>query len=201
MAAKPFFSGRIPQDLFDAIEQHLEKTGESKTDVLVKALSAYVEHPTKWPLAPQAEQKGINDSRIEALEKSFETLKDRVDKLCDYAEKLENREITASQPKIPEGQMSLEEIVERDNAHDNETENKFDQNSEESKKRDNSHDNVDITKNKLLTFQEMMSISNKSYDTIRGAHRTGKTITVGSAKYEPVHLGDRKPRWKTTDSQ
>jgi hypothetical protein len=37
----PFFSGRISQGLLDHVEKHRESTGESKTDVLVKALAAY----------------------------------------------------------------------------------------------------------------------------------------------------------------
>lgn len=37
----PFFSGRIPQELFDHVEAHRKSTDESKTDVLVKALTAY----------------------------------------------------------------------------------------------------------------------------------------------------------------
>jgi hypothetical protein len=41
MAANPFFSGRIPQELFDHIEKRIEKSGESKTDILVQALAIY----------------------------------------------------------------------------------------------------------------------------------------------------------------
>jgi len=38
----PFFSGRIPQELYDRIENHIKLTGESKTQVLITALSKYV---------------------------------------------------------------------------------------------------------------------------------------------------------------
>lgn len=42
MPASPFFSGRIPQELLDAVEKHRALTGESKTDVLVRSLAKYV---------------------------------------------------------------------------------------------------------------------------------------------------------------
>lgn len=42
MPSNPFFSGRIPPELLDAIEKHRQLTGESKTDLLIKALSQYV---------------------------------------------------------------------------------------------------------------------------------------------------------------
>lgn len=42
MASNPFFSGRIPPELLVRIEQRIQETGESKTDILVAALSAYL---------------------------------------------------------------------------------------------------------------------------------------------------------------
>ena len=41
MASNPFFSGRIPQALFDHIESFREKSLEKKTDLLIKALAQY----------------------------------------------------------------------------------------------------------------------------------------------------------------
>lgn len=42
MAANLFFSGRIPPELRDRLEQHIAETGESKTQVLINALAAYL---------------------------------------------------------------------------------------------------------------------------------------------------------------
>ena len=39
---KPFFSGRIPQDLYDAVEKYREESGETKTEVLIRGLSEYI---------------------------------------------------------------------------------------------------------------------------------------------------------------
>ena len=44
MTANPFFSGRIPQGLYDHIEEYRKETDESKTDVLIRALAKYVEY-------------------------------------------------------------------------------------------------------------------------------------------------------------
>ena len=40
--ASPFFSGRIPQELYDRIEQHIKESGEGKTQILINALSQYL---------------------------------------------------------------------------------------------------------------------------------------------------------------
>jgi hypothetical protein len=45
VAANPFFSGRIPQQLLDKIEQHIAETGSSKTSILIRALGTYLEFP------------------------------------------------------------------------------------------------------------------------------------------------------------
>ena len=40
--ASPFFSGRIPQELYDRIDQHIKESGEGKTQILINALSQYL---------------------------------------------------------------------------------------------------------------------------------------------------------------
>lgn len=101
MASNPFFSGRIPQSLFDAVEEYRQENNVSKTDILIKALSAYV----NLPLEARSIQVGGDNSRIESLENRVANL-----------EKL----LTAQQSKIPEadGQMSLDDI-QPDNNIDN----------------------------------------------------------------------------------
>lgn len=43
MATSPFISARIPPELLNKIEEYIEATGESKTDAIVKALTAYLD--------------------------------------------------------------------------------------------------------------------------------------------------------------
>nr|WP_011117243.1 hypothetical protein [Leptolyngbya sp. PCC 6402]AAD13849.1 OrfE [Leptolyngbya sp. PCC 6402] len=67
---RPFFSGRIPQSLYNALEEYRQQTNESKTDILIKALSNYVNHPIELPTALSE----VGAERIETLEKKFEIL-------------------------------------------------------------------------------------------------------------------------------
>lgn len=76
MAANPFFSGRIPVELNKAIENYIEKTGESKTQILINALSKYLEFPLELP----AKKKEI----------SYEEFIDLVERVAAIEEKLAN---------------------------------------------------------------------------------------------------------------
>jgi len=59
----PFFSGRVPEDLNKRIEQHCAETGESKTQLLINALSKYLDFPVKPP-APA----NVSPERFDQLE-------------------------------------------------------------------------------------------------------------------------------------
>lgn len=74
--ANPFFSGRIPVELDKAVADHIQKTGETKTEILVKALASYL----KVPIEPTArsievtQQEFVNlVRRIEAVEEILKT--------------------------------------------------------------------------------------------------------------------------------
>lgn len=72
--ANPFFSGRIPPDLLERIEQHVSETGESKTQVLINALAAYLNHPVSRPAlvsSPGEERFRALEERLTVLEKLF----------------------------------------------------------------------------------------------------------------------------------
>jgi hypothetical protein len=49
MATNPFFSGRIPQELFDKVEEFCKETSRSKTEILINALSEYLKFPIPKP--------------------------------------------------------------------------------------------------------------------------------------------------------
>ena len=71
MSGNPFYSGRIPPKLLEHIENYRQKSGESKTEILIRALSAY----TGFAL-PKLEIELDNPllNRIESLEKTVKTL-------------------------------------------------------------------------------------------------------------------------------
>ncbi len=72
MGINPFFSGRIPQNLYNGIEDYRKETGESKTEILVKALAQYIGYKLeeKEPSIPPIQEK-FDDifNRLEKLEK------------------------------------------------------------------------------------------------------------------------------------
>ena len=72
MGGNPFFSGRIPQNLYNGIENYRKETGESKTEILVKALAQYIGYKLeeKEPSIPPIQEK-FDDifNRLEKLEK------------------------------------------------------------------------------------------------------------------------------------
>jgi transcriptional regulator len=72
MASNPFFSGRIPPELHQQIEKYCQETGESKTEVLIKALSAYLNFPIIIP------QKNFIAAIPEVTKEMFEELEKRI---------------------------------------------------------------------------------------------------------------------------
>lgn len=75
--SNPFLSGRIPADLLDHIERYCLETGETKTSVLIKALSAYLNHPvvSRQTLSLSEERLASLEQRIAALEEMVQKQK------------------------------------------------------------------------------------------------------------------------------
>jgi hypothetical protein len=66
--ANPFFSGRIPQELYEKAENHCKENKESKTDLLIKALSSYLNFPVEIQRQSYAQfQQGIAREEFEDL--------------------------------------------------------------------------------------------------------------------------------------
>ena len=83
MATNPFFSGRIPQGLYDRIEEYRIKTNESKSEVLIRALAKYVEYQLekKAPqIPPIREEFNKIYKRLEALENKLTENKEHLPK-------------------------------------------------------------------------------------------------------------------------
>ena len=105
--ASPFFSGRIPQELYDRVDQHVKESGEGKTQILINALSQYLGVEISTP-----KSSGVNTNLFLS---ELENLKDRVSLL------------ERSQPK----QLSLlspdntndNKLITNDNATDNKSDN------------------------------------------------------------------------------
>jgi hypothetical protein len=83
MASNRFFSGRIPNELYEQAEKHCEETGNSKTEVLIKALSAYLNFPI------EISGKNFIAPTIEVTKEMFLELQERVKTLEDLANNLQ----------------------------------------------------------------------------------------------------------------
>lgn len=70
MASNPFFSGRIPQELLDRVEKHVQDTRESKTNILIQALAAYLE----FPIQPNNLSNSTLEKRLSDLEQQVKKL-------------------------------------------------------------------------------------------------------------------------------
>ena len=75
MTTNPFFSGRIPQDLYDRIEECREQTGESKTEFLIRALAQCADYPLGRDSPPPIKQ---------TFEEIFSRLAIIESKIADY---------------------------------------------------------------------------------------------------------------------
>ena len=99
MASNPFFSGRIPQSLSDAIEAHRKQTGESKTEVLTRALAKYINYELdeEKPSIPPIQEK-LNEifNRLKALENNQITSDNKRKQVIQQPEiEFDNNQITS----------------------------------------------------------------------------------------------------------
>ena len=107
MTTNPFFSGRIPQGLYDRIEDYRKETDESKTDVLIRALAKYVEY--------QLEEDQPN---IPPIKKTFDELFRRLDliekELLTFSNK-ERKQNTEQLTKTYDNKVIIADNKQQDN--------------------------------------------------------------------------------------
>ncbi len=69
---KPQIAVRMPQNLFDELNQYVEKTGTSKTDVVISAIAEYLGCAENVPLSQRVADLERKMALLEAKEKSEE---------------------------------------------------------------------------------------------------------------------------------
>lgn len=180
MAASPFFSGRIPQKLFDAIEDHRQQTGESKTDVLIKALSNYV----GAPIDTSHQVKEGFDERVVDLEV-------RVRKLENSIAELHQPISTAIEPgsiSIPaDGQLSFDDIQ-----PSNEVENEV-----EEGKGLSTPDNNGQSRLNSFSINQMAELTGMNPEAVRSRQKRGREIQYEGKEYRAVKEG-KYWKWQST---
>ena len=102
--ASPFFSGRIPQELYDRLDQHVKESGKGKTQILINALSQY--------LGVEISTLKSSNVNTDLLLSELESLKERVGLL------------ERSQPKqLSPDNINDNKLIIDDNATDNKSDN------------------------------------------------------------------------------
>ena len=109
--ASPFFSGRIPQDLYDRIEQHTKETGENKTQVLINALFAYLSYEM-----PKLGKSNIAD--IELIKDRISLLESSMVELRESSVRVKQMSLLDSFPDNTDN-ISITETDNSDNKPDN----------------------------------------------------------------------------------
>lgn len=120
MAARPFFSGRIPQELYDKVEDHLKQTGVSKTDVLIVALSAFLDFPVQITPSNPLEE------RVAKLEERLAEMDDLLREIPELKKSIITNDNRTDNNKVPEQLNILNPSDNLDNNLDNEPDNKLD---------------------------------------------------------------------------
>lgn len=72
MANNPFLSGRIPPELYAAVESRSKASGKSKTEIMIRALSQYLKIPV--PTSDGEITKEMYDSLVERIVKIEQSL-------------------------------------------------------------------------------------------------------------------------------
>ncbi len=69
----PFLGVRIPPELYEALMAKIETTGQSKSDIVIQALSAYL------GIATQHQKLEDLETRLSKLEQKLEQLTHRIE--------------------------------------------------------------------------------------------------------------------------
>jgi hypothetical protein len=172
---KPFLAARIPYGLEQALETHVKSTNESKTQTIIKALSAYL----KW-----------------SDEGSSPNASDRLSRLEKKVAKLEELLKTPKQTSF----LDAVSVIKKDIIDDNNTENHSSVITENI-----SNDNKEIIQDskldkvssaRLLTHKELSELTGISNNSIKAKPRSkNKVIKWKGRSFEVIQV-EEKWRWK-----
>ncbi len=141
--ANIFFSGRIPPDLYNKVEQHCNEFGESKTKVLIDALATYLNFPI--PVAKEHPNNQVSKELFLALEERVKTLERLIS-----ATKEDKSLVISSDNNDNQVNAELEVVP-----------------NVEIKKSDNKIDNAKVNNdNKQLEINEVINFDNKKNNLI-----------------------------------
>ena len=203
--ANPFFSGRIPQDLDNRVTQHCTETGESKTDVLIKALGAYLNHPVSRPTtAPSVFEERFTsvEEQVASLQLAFKKFVIRqvinIDNKNEFQPQdaqdavhisdptgnanqlLESQEVNSDNKLIPDIKLDkISDISTSDNLLDNTNDNSINDLKEDLKLAKVNDNKLDDGDNNLETYQPVQilppEVVPKSFENLNSVELTALT--------------------------
>jgi len=227
MSAKPFFSGRIPQELYDQIEKHVAETGESKTSLLIRALASCIGLPVQ----------NINsitsiDLRMTAMEQKILSLENLTGEIAEIKQLIENASESTinsdnsfdntnhSDQLFSPGQLSFLALPNNpDNVLNNVPDNSlidsrltlleaeqvatpsFEE-ADKMKNSDNANDNandndVQSIQPRNLDNKGMSALTGIKYETVRSKHKHKLLINFEGEVFRPIKEG-RSQKWRLT---
>lgn len=194
----PFIGGRIPQELHEALQNHIAESGEKLPQILQKALSSYLSYTP-----PISSSAGLEE-RIAFLEISLSSLKEEIEQMKNTPPSTKPKE----EQNIPLGQLSLpmtgnEVDIKFDikETADIEPEINFDINQKDNL--DINYDiKVDINKEdaeeqlEIITPQELAEKAGLTMGTVRNYHSTKREVKRDGFIYRPIlETEEGKPMW------
>lgn len=87
---KPFLSGRVPKELWDAVNDRAKKTGKTRTDIMIEAVSAYLELGDKFV------SKNPLEDRVKNLELELSEIKQGMQQ---FMEKIDQPQTLSAMPQ------------------------------------------------------------------------------------------------------
>lgn len=220
----PFIGGRIPQELHDTLQKHIEDSGEKLPQILQQALSNYLNYTP----AVDRKQSGLEE-RLTALETAFQQLKadlersetpvaplvepDKEVTKLDQLSILEPDNNSDNRPAITKNTSDFTPDITSENANlelDNNTDIGFDNNSDNGadveENRSNStpdiiSENIDINNDSVsdisgqeLKHEQVAGMVGKSLPAVRAAHRRNNPLENNSYRFIPGGIPNH-PKW------
>jgi hypothetical protein len=180
MASNPFFSGRIPSELYQQIEKHCEEVGDSKTEVLIKALSAYLNFPIIIP------GKNVVAATPEITKEMFEKLEQRVKLLEESFEIRTNIVIGNDNNDNKTNKVELEtnknDVIKTDIIDNKDLHIKI---NELDYLKNKSEFQAEVEKKTNLTRRQISTLLEKAIEKIK---EQGKIIKPGQLLEEPIEV-------------
>ncbi len=202
-----FLSGRVPPELYDAVEEYCKQTGEKRTDVIIRGVAAYINFTvtTQTTLFP-SQQSAVTEERLAGLEKIVMELGQKVKVLEDLLQDSKPSVIKIDNTDNKSEELEADNTVETiDNQiKDLEIQNQEQEiNEQQTDKCDNTNDNAEpesktsdypsfeeivnarLQKLTNLTRRQIDRLVEKAVEKVKAQ---GKTIIPGQLLDEPVEV-------------